>query len=88
MPSVPTAGRNQSGREESNCTLTPPFQDLTPYFLRLNEIPCLQLPTGIHICPETYVFVAHLQVSFCLKFLSQGNLYPDSHYVASSLTSL
>lgn len=54
-PSVPTAGRNQSGREHHNCTLTPPFQELTAYFPHFNEIPCLPLPTGFHIHSQAFL---------------------------------
>ena len=55
MPSVPTAGGNQSGREHNNCTLIPPFQELNAYFLHLNEMPCLALPTGTHMYPQAFL---------------------------------
>lgn len=45
--------------EEDNCT--PPLQELSAYFIHLNEIPSLPLPAGIHILPQA--FLALLQGS-------------------------
>lgn len=61
------------------------------YFLDVNAIACLPLPTGTTVCTQTFLYFlwgSGPTWLFVESLSLGGNLYPDLHDVASPLTLL